>query len=183
MKDENKEENELDIVEEEFGPEIESKFKKLKEELAECRKKSEEYLAGWQRAKADLINARRDEEKRGAEMAMYANERLLHDLLNVFDSLNKALRDERADEKWKEGLAQIKNQLAQIARGYGVNEVEALGKKFNPQEHESVTEEEVKDPEKDQTVLEELQKGYKIHDKILRPAKVKIGYYKINNNQ
>ena len=182
MENENKDQaDDLSIEREDFGSETESKIKKLKAELKECRKKSVEYLSGWQRAKADLINARKDEEKRNEAMAVYANERLLFDLLNVFDSFDRALSDGRVADPEKAGLSQINGQLAQIARGYGLQEIKALGQKFNPQEHEGVIQEDVSDPEKDQTVLEELQKGYKIHGKVLRPARVKIGSYKKTN--
>lgn len=179
MKDEDKNQNEeLNIEEEDFSGEAEGKIKKLKEELKECRKKSAEFLAGWQRAKADFINARHDEEKNREEMAKYANERIIREILNVLDSLDQAAAESGMEDKWKTGFVHIKNQLMQVVRGYGVRVIEPVGEKFNPEEHESIAEEEVSEPDKDQIILEELQKGYKIHDKTLRPAKVKIGNYK-----
>ena len=176
------EKDEPEIVEEEFGSEPEKKFKKLKAELKECRKKADEYLGGWQRAKADLINARKDEEKNRQALVQYANENLLYETLAVLDSFEKALSDETLDHKWKTGFQHIKDQLVNIMRSFGLEEIEAGGKKFNPAEHESIMEEAVSDQEKNQVVLEEMQKGYKIHDKVLRPARVKIGIYKNNKN-
>jgi len=179
MKDEEKNENEeLSIVDENFSDESEGKIKKLKEELKECRKRAEEYLAGWQRSKADFINARKDEEKKTEAIVKYANERLIYELLNVLNSLENALAEPSLEEKWKTGFRHIRNQLMQIIRGYGVDEMETRGQKFNPEEHESIGEEEVSDAVQDQIILEELQKGYKMHDKVLRPAKVKLGVYK-----
>lgn len=169
---------ELDIIEEDFGSEAENKIKKIKNELKECRKKAEEYLAGWQRARADLINARRDEEKNREEMAKYANERIIRDTLNVLDSLDQAAADPGMEEKWRTGFERIRNQLLQIMRGYGVGVIESAGEKFNPEEHESIAEESVPDPGKDQIILQELQKGYKMQNKVLRPSKVKVGNYK-----
>ena len=177
MKDENKNED-LNIEEDDFAEGAEGKIKKLKEELKECRKKAAEFLAGWQRAKADFINARKDGEKNQEEMAKYANEKVIREVLNVLDSLDQALAEPSMEDKWKTGFQHIKNQLMQIVRGYGVSVIEAVGTKFNPEEHESIAEEDVAEPDKDQIILEELQKGYKMHDKVLRPAKVKIGNYK-----
>lgn len=182
MKDEDKNQNEdlsiENIEEEDFGGEAESKIKKLKEELKECRKKSAEFLAGWQRAKADFINARHDEDKNREEMAKYANERIIREILNVLDSLDSASAEPNMEDKWKTGFNHIKNQLMQVVRGYGARVIEPVGEKFNPEEHESIAEEEVADPAQDQIILQELQRGYKMHDKVLRPAKVKIGNYK-----
>lgn len=178
--DENKN-DELDIVEEDGGSEAEGKIKKIKVELKDCRKKTEEYLAGWQRAKADLINARKDEEKFREEIVKYANGKIIYELLNVLDSLGEALNSTDLEEKWKTGFGRIYSQLLQIMRGYGLKEIEALGQRFNPEEHESVSVEEVAESDKDQIILEEIQKGYKIHDKVIRPARVKIGAFQSKN--
>ncbi|MEK7567040.1 MAG: nucleotide exchange factor GrpE [Patescibacteria group bacterium] len=180
--DKNKNENEdLRVVEDDFEPEAAEKLKKIKNELKECRKKAAEFLAGWQRAKADLINARKDEEKNREAMAKYANERMAREILNVLDSLDQAVAEPSLEEKWKTGFQYIRNQLMQIIRGYGVGVIESVGQKFSPEEHESVAEEDAPEAEQDQIVLQELQKGYRMHDKVLRPAKVKIGIYKNKN--
>src|SRR3989344_43532 len=174
-----KDAEEIEFVEEGSGDEARDKIKKLKEELGECRKKAEEYLAGWQRAKADFINSRKDEEKEREAMVRFANKKLLYELLSVKDSMEMALeRAEEIDKSFAGGLNQILSLLSQIMRGCGVSETEALGQRFNPEEHESMEEEEVSEAEKDQVILEVVQKGYKIHDRVLRPAKVKVGIYK-----
>ncbi|MCH7883278.1 nucleotide exchange factor GrpE [Patescibacteria group bacterium] len=179
-----KKKTELEFIEEDgvIERDIERTFKRLKTELKESRKQASEYLSGWQRAKADAINLRREEEKNREMVVKFANERLLEELLQIADSLELALREpERKNTAgWKEGVERIRHQLLQTMRGYGVRVIEAVGLPFNPGEHESVLEEEVDEQEKDQSVLEELQKGYKIHDKVLRPTKVKIGVYKNN---
>lgn len=182
MEKDDKEENEIAYEaadgEDNFGIEPEIKIKKLKEELKECHQKAAEFLAGWQRAKADLINSRKDEEKARKDIINYANERLLCEMLNVLDSFEKALLDPGIEGENKSGLRHIHNQLLQIMRGYEIYELEAVGQKFNPSEHESIMEGVVSKSEEDQMVLEEIQKGYKMYDKILRPAKVKVGIYK-----
>ena len=152
-------------------------LKKAKTDLKECRAKAEEYLAGWQRAKADFINGRRDAEKEREATAKFANERMTREVLDVVDGLEMALASMKNDPR-AEGLNSIYRRLLQILRGYGVSPIEAKGVKFNPAEHESVVEEGVSDEVQDQVVLEELQKGYTMHDKVIRPARVKIGYYK-----
>ncbi|MBI2507058.1 MAG: nucleotide exchange factor GrpE [Candidatus Niyogibacteria bacterium] len=185
MKKEN-EENEMEYepagMEDNFGAEPEMKIKKLKEELKECQKKAAEFLAGWQRAKADLINFRKDEEKNREIIVRYANADLINEILDVLDSFEKAAKEPFPDDKWKKGFERIKDQLMNILRKRGVEEIKSLGLKFNPAEHESIAEESAP-KEKDQTVLEELRKGYKMNDKVLRPARVKIGFYKITDNQ
>ncbi|MEK7599150.1 MAG: nucleotide exchange factor GrpE [Patescibacteria group bacterium] len=176
---ENEEKDDINFVEEDSGSEIADKIKKIKEELKGCRKNADEYLAGWQRAKADLINSRKDEEKRRESIIKYANERLLYEILDILDGLEKALSQPDLAEQWKTGFGNIRNKLLQIARGYGLSLIESEGGLFNPAEHESVAEEEVSNPDQDQKILAEIQKGYKIYDKVLRPVKVKIGIYKL----
>lgn len=174
--DKHKNDEELEVVETGDGEDFETRdmaaaLKKVKDELKECRKKAEEYLDGWQRAKADFINRRKDEEKERAAMAKYANEKLARDVLNVLDSLGMAVK------AGDSGIVSIHRQLAQILKGYGVEEMTSIGARFNPEEHEAMLEEPVNDESKDGVVIEELQKGYRMQDKVIRAAKVKVGVY------
>ena len=163
-----------DIIEDEVVEEggLNDKIKKMREELKLCQKEKAEYLAGWQRAKADFINARRDEEKNRAEFTKFAAEKVLLEILAVADSLKLS---GSADSK------PIYNQLVDILKKEGVEPIEALGKKFNPLEHEALDKKEVLDEKEDNMVVEELQKGYMIHNRVLRPSKVKVGHYKTNS--
>ena len=160
------------IIDEEVLEEdgLNDKLKKLRGELKDCQKEKAEYLAGWQRAKADFINARKDEEKARAEFAKFAAERVLREMLAVADSLEIA------------GDKHICAQLRDILKREGVEPIEASGIKFDPMRHEALEQVELNDKEKDGVIIEELQKGYKIHDRVLRPSKVKVGVYK-NQNQ
>lgn len=157
-----------------------ARIKALKKELKEYKKQTAEYLSGWQRAKADFVNSRREEEKNREIFAKFANERLLEEVIRIADSLELASNADEDNQtaSLKKGIDQTYHQLLQIMRGYGVVFIEAVGLPFNPEEHESIAEEEVDDLEKDQMVLAEIQRGYKMHDKVLRPTKVKIGVYK-----
>lgn len=161
------------IIEEEVIEEsgLQDKLKKLREELKLCQKEKGEHLAGWQRAKADFINARKDEEKARAEFAKFAAEKVLREMLAVADSLEMAGKE----------MGPIYAQLREILKREGVELIETGNAHFDPLYHEALEQVEVPEKEKDGIVLEELQKGYKIYDRVLRPAKVKVGIYKINN--
>lgn len=160
-----------EIIEDEYIEEtgLNEKLKKIREELKECQKEKAEYLAGWQRAKADFINARKDEEKSRAEFAKYAAEKVLREILPILDSLEKI---GNAD-----GTA-IYKQLMQILKREGVEEIKSVGLVFNPMYHEALGQTETDKKEEDGVILEELQKGYMLYDKVLRPSKVKVGVYK-----
>lgn len=145
-------------------------------QLEECQKQRDEYLAGWQRAKADFINYKKDETERVSKILQYATEELALRFLPIVDNFEiteKALPEDLKKDKHIEGLLLIKNQIKDFLKNQGVEEFNAVGEKFDPNFHEVV--EEVEDKEKESgTVLEEIQKGYKINGKLLRPAKVKI---------
>lgn len=151
-----------DIVEESG---LSGKLKELREGLKVCQKEKADYLAGWQRTKADFINARKDEEKTRGEFAKFSAERILKEILTVADSLELAGGE----------LGPIYAQLREVLKKHGVEPIEAKGKAFDPASHEAL--ERVEVSEKDGMVLEELQKGYMIHDRVLRPSKVKVGVY------
>lgn len=156
---------------------LKDKFKKLKSDLSVCQKEKEEYLAGWQRAKADFINYKKDGEKTKEEFAKFATQNLLYEMLCVLDSVEMAQK-----HKESEGVREIKGQFLEVLRKYGVEEIDAgHGVRFNPMEHESVTDESVDVEDLDGAIVEELQKGYKLFNRVLRPSKVKVGTYKIKN--
>ena len=162
------------IIDEEVLEEdgLNDKLKKLRVELKECEKQKAEYLAGWQRTKADFINARKDEEKARAEFAKFAAERVLREMLAVADSL-------LARRSFSEGGEDpIYQQLLEILKREGVEPIEASGIKFDPMRHEALEQVEVNDKEKDGVIMEELQKGYMIHNRVLRPSKVKVGVFR-----
>jgi len=151
---------------------ISDKLKKMREELKACETQKGEYLAGWQRARADFINARRDDEKARMEFIKYSAEKVLRDMLTVADSL-------LARQSLVEGGEDpIYNQLLDILKKEGVVSIETKNKRFDPMYHEALGEVETKNQDEDGLVLEELQKGYMIYDKVLRASKVKVGHYK-----
>jgi len=149
--------------------------KKLSE-LEECQKLKEEYLAGWQRARADLLNYKKEEMERIGDILKYANVDLILKILPILDNfeiVGKKLSEDLKNDENVKGVLQIKNQILDFMKSQGVEEVKAVGEKFDPNFHEVVEEVEEKGKETG-IIIEEIQKGYKINGRLLRPAKVKI---------
>lgn len=162
---------EQEVDEEETGSI--AKIQKLKEELKVCRAEKEEYLAGWQRSRADFINARKEEEERRSEFARLREEKLLLDLLDIADSFDAAQKFDH------EGLEYIHKQFIGILKRYEVSVIDtSVGKKFDPLYHEAIGQVETERADEDDTITEELQRGYSINGRVLRPAKVKVAIFK-----
>ena len=151
-------------------------FEELKKRLKECQKLKEEYLAGWQKARADLLNYKKGEMERVGELLKYIVEPLILKILPILDNFEIAEKNLpenlKKDENIK-GLLQIRAQLKDFFKSQGVEEIKCLGKKFDPEFQEVVEEVETKDKESG-IVIEEVQKSYSLHGKVLRSAKVKI---------
>jgi molecular chaperone GrpE len=165
MPEEEKEE-ELPVQEED----IESVTRALNEE----KEKAEKYLANWQRAEADLINFKKRSEQEKAEIAKFANAVLVMSLLPILDDFERALDNvsiKLAGFTWVDGIRLIHRKLQAVLESHGISQIEALGNDFDPTLHEAVLEEEGEEGK----VIEELQKGYKLHERVLRPAMVKVG--------
>jgi len=155
------------------------KIRQLKEKLALCQKEKQDHLLGWQRAQADYVNLKNETEKRQVAMAKFASEKVLIDLLPVFDSFKMAFADKEAWEKtpanWRQGIEYIYNQLESTLADHGLKKIEALGQAFNPNEHQSVGTISTDKKTDDHKVLEVIKDGFTFHEKIIRPALVKIG--------
>jgi len=157
---------------------------KLKQELEIYRKKSEEYLNGWKRAKADYINLKRDTEKEKEEFARFAGAALIIQLLPIVNNFKRAFEhlSEIKDEKVKNyfiGFRHIYNQIFELLKKLGIEEIKTVGEKFNPQFHEAIEEEagenkEIKKDEKEQMIVREVSTGYTMHGRVIMPAKVII---------
>lgn len=140
----------------------------LKKQLQECEKLRDEYLAGWQRSRADFLNYKREEMARVGDILKYANEGLILKMLPLLDNFDVALKN-LPDE----GFSQIRKQFEDFLKEQGIEGIKAVGEKFDPNLHEVVEEVEAEGKESG-TILEEIQKGYKIQGRLLRPAKVKV---------
>lgn len=158
-------------------------IKKLKGELSACRKEREEYLAGWQRAKADFINTRKDEEKARAAFVKFANEAFVAELLPVFQNFERAMSNkevwEKVDKNWRVGIEHIYAQFRVALQKAGVEAIDPkIGDVFDGNKHASIGVVSVVEQSQDHTVREVVEKGFAINGKILEPAKVRIGEYK-----
>jgi molecular chaperone GrpE len=172
-KENNKKEEEIVIEEniDEGNSSFQEKVEKLKEKLKKCQELKEEYLNGWQRAKADLINARKDDERRNQEFLKLANAILIFDILPVLDSFSLAFEAHK-DAEFSKGVFLIKIQLEDVLKKYGLEEIKSIGEKSNLQIHEIVGE--VESEKEEGIITKEIQKGYLLNGKVLRPAKVKV---------
>ncbi len=155
---------------------FQEKVKEIKEKLKKCQELKEEYLNGWQRVKADLINARKDDERRNQDFAKFANFMLISDILPILDSFNLALENEK-DSKFSKGVLLIKMQLEDILGKYGFSSIKSAGEKINLQLHEIVGE--VESEKEEGIVIEEIQKGYLLNGRVIRPARVRVSKSKL----
>ena len=157
-------------------PKKELDLKELKKNLAHCQKLKDKYLASWKLAQADLLNYKKQVLKRVGEIIKYADVTLLFRILPILDNFElaekKLSEDFKNDENIK-GLLQIKTQLEDFLKNQKIEKIESLDRKFDPNFHEVVGEVETKDKEPG-IIVQEIQKGYKLHGKVLRPAKVKV---------
>lgn len=147
-----------------------------KRELEECRKQKDEYLAGWQRARADFLNYKKEEMERFKEIMKYGSQELILKILPILDSLEKAetqIPSDFKDNEWVKGISQVRSQLQDFLKKEGVEEIKTIGKKFDPNFHEAVEKVEVEN-KKSGEIIKEIQKGYTLNGKVIRPAKVKI---------
>jgi molecular chaperone GrpE len=152
--------------------ELETKIKELEE-------KSGEYLLGWKRERADFTNYKKDEAERISGIIKYGNEDLVLKLLPILDNL--LLAQSHINDT---GLLQVIKQFEDFLKQEGIEAIKTIGEKFDPNLMEAVGAEQSRstvegaeadnNKENSQTVSEELSRGYIMHGKLIRPAKVKI---------
>lgn len=162
------------------GEELKDKLKKLREKLKQTEAEKLEYLTGWQRAKADYINQRREHEESRRNFIAHADEAFFEDLIPVLDSFSMAFANKEAWEKtpkeWRTGVEYIHTQLLKALENHHITEfVPKRGDMFDATIHESVGVIEIETKTLDNAVVEVVKNGYKLKDKVLRPAQVKIG--------
>jgi len=146
----------------------------LKKILTEEKGKAEGYLANWQRTQADFINYKRRNEQEKEEIGKFANAMLLLNLLPILDDLERAFTSippHLAKLSWVDGIRLIERKLWASLEAQGLSQIKALGEPFDPKLHEAA----MHANGKEGIVIEELQKGYKLHDRVIRPAMVVVG--------
>jgi len=146
--------------------------KKADKQLKEKDNKINELTDDLQRLQADFENYKKQCEKQNTNFRKYATQEIILKLLPLLDSFELALRKPENNNNFVKGVELIYSQLFQILEQEGVRKIEALNKKLDPYKHEVMLKEK---SDKDNIIIEELQKGYMLHDKVLRHSKVKIG--------
>ena len=146
----------------------------LKKALAEEKARAETNLDGWQRAQADFTNYKRRSEQEREEIGKFANATLMLNLLPVLDDLERAfasIPSRLANHDWVDGVKLIERKLRAALETQGLSEIKALGEPFDPNLHEAVMQGEGDEG----MVISELEKGYKFHDRVIRPTMVVVG--------
>lgn len=156
--------------------ELEEELQRAKDEVNRWKQEAEENYERILRARADLENFRRRTRKDQEELAKYAAVPMVESLLPVIDNLERALdagaKSEEAEALHK-GVDMICRQLLQSLEEHGLTPIEAEGREFNPHEHNAVMQVEA-DGVESGMVVEELQKGYRFKDRVIRPSMVKV---------
>lgn len=166
-----KRDDDVEFVEEAGAESAEktTNVKKLKEDLKACKAERQEYLDGWQRAKADFINTKKRLEEEGERKFEHGTYACIEKLLPALDSLDIAL-----SQKEDDGLKLIQKQIFEALK---IESFDPVGDTFDPNLHEPMGTVETDKKEEDDIVTQTLQKGYKRGEKIIRPAKVQIATF------
>lgn len=144
-------------------------------ELEKLKKQCEEYLNGWKRAKADLINYQKDEQKRFEEMVQYATGAMVRDLIPILDSFELGIAALEKNGPVDKGVYIIKTQLEEVLKKKGLEKIKVSpGDPFDASKHESIGEIENSPSTSSGQVAEEIESGYLLNGRVVRPARVKL---------
>jgi len=146
----------------------------LNRALDEEKEKAENYLANWQRAQADFTNYKRRSEQEKEELVKFTKAQVMTGLLPVLDDMERALESiepQIAESSWVEGIRLIERKLRASLEAQGLSLIQALGETFDPNFHEAAGHSKGKEG----IVVLELQKGYMLYDRVLRPSMVIVG--------
>lgn len=142
--------------------------------LAEAKAKADSYLANWQRTQADFANYKRRNDQGREQASKFANSVLILALLPALDDLERALSSvpkHLAKLPWVDGIRLIERKFRAGLEAQGLTVIKAKGKPFDPNLHEAA----MHSPGKEGIVIKELQRGYRLYDRILRPSMVIVG--------
>ena len=146
-------------------------LEELKRELENQTRIAEDRLNRLKYLQADFDNFRKWSEKEKLSIITMANENLIKDLLVILDDFDQALPSLEL-EKNREGMLMVRKKMVKILKEYGLNPIECVGKKFDPNFHEVICRERCNEPQN--TILEDVGRGYQLKSKVIRPSKVKI---------
>jgi molecular chaperone GrpE len=154
-------------------------LKKLREKLKIAEQEKMEYLAGWQRSKAEFINVKKQQGEERKDLVKFATLGLIEDLIPVLQSFDSAMANkevwEKVDSAWRMGIEYIYTMLLDVLKQRGLTVINPLNEEFNPSLHEAVETREVGVKEDDGKIVAVLQKGFMLQGKVLRGARVVVG--------
>lgn len=164
------------VVAEENAQEM---IKKLREKLKKSEAEKKEYLDGWQRARADYANFKKEQEESKKQFVKFANERLFDELIPALDSFDMAFGNkevwEKVDMNWRIGIQYIYNQLVKTLENHGLLQYSGVvGDKADNKKFETIGTIPTSDEDKNHTIAETVKKGYMLGDQVFRPAQVKV---------
>lgn len=142
------------------------------------KKKEPDYLTQLKYLQADFENYKKAIEKEKQQFINFANEKLIKELLTILDDFERALKTIK-DKEHKQGLNLLYQNFLKILENQGLKKIESLNKEFDPYYHEAILKEK---SNKDDIVLEEIQKGYLLNSKVIRHTKVKVSEKEIKKN-
>ena len=172
----------VDSIEDGEALPIKDVVKKLREDLKRVRAEKEEYLTGWQRAKADYVNLQKEADARFTRGKELGVEKLADSLLAGLDAFDMAMANKEAweavDKNWRQGIEYIHSKLIQALADNNISVIASVGVKFDPMLHEALQTIPTDDESKDHAVASIIQSGYKMGERVIRPARVNIFEYK-----
>jgi len=195
MKKEDEEKKEEEIIDDitivestEDGLELpdKDKNKKLREDIKRLQKEKDEYLLGWQRAKADYINLQRELEAVRLNSSLITKEKVVENILPALDSFEMAFSNQdfwqKVDKNWRQGIESIYDQIISGLNKSDIEKIDQVDILFDPNIHQSIEKIKTDDKGKDHFVESILQVGYKVGNRTIRPAKVRIFEFENKNH-
>jgi molecular chaperone GrpE len=153
---------------------VSSSGQDMEKALSEAKQKAEDYLDSWKRAQADFINFKRRTEQEKLEMGRYASTQLILSLLPILDDFKRAFESitpRLAKTEWVEGPRLIERKLQTTLEAQGLSPIKAVDELFDPNLHEAM----MHGKGEDGKVVQEMRKGYRVFDRVIRPSQVVVG--------
>ena len=168
-------EQRVDAIKTPSRGELAKRIEALERELEETQRSDAEHRDRWHRSAADFANYKRRTDEERATLGQFSNAVLIGKLLSVLDDFDRALENVPPDvhDPWVEGVQHVERKLRGVLEAEGVTPIEAIGQPFDPNLHEAVVHEETAD-HPDNEVIGELQRGYRLHDRVIRPSLVRV---------
>lgn len=153
---------------------VKAKMQKLRDELMEAKLKRDEYLDGWQRCKADMVNTKKEVSDSLARAHGRGKEILVEELIPALDGFDMAMQGaawNSVDAAWRSGIESIRSQIESVLKAHGVEIFGKEGDMFDPMLHEPIQEAEGGESN---TIAKVLRRGYRSSERVLRPAQVTL---------